>query len=71
MIEAAYHICLWSWVFANNTLDLRLISRLVLFKEVVRLSLCRGVWVRIIKEILDSEKNLLDGNCWLPSLLLV
>lgn len=62
---------LWSWVLADDSLDLGLIRSLVPLEQVVRLSLGWGVWVWVVEEILHAKQDLFDGNGWLPSLLFV
>jgi hypothetical protein len=58
-------------VVPHNSLDLNLILCSILLEEVVCVSLRWRVWVGIIKKILDAEKNLLDCDRGLPTLLFV
>ena len=62
---------LWSWVLADDSLDLGLVRSLVPLEQVVRLGLGWRVWVWVVKKILHAEQDLFDGDGWLPSLLLV
>ena len=43
----------------------------ILLEEVVGFSLSRRFRIGIVEQILDSKENLLDGDRWFPSLLLV
>lgn len=38
---------------------------------VVGVLLCRTLQIGIVEQILNAQKNLLNGNCWLPILLFV
>jgi hypothetical protein len=59
------------WIVSHNPLDLALVCCAVLAEEVVCVSLGWRVWVRIVQEILHSEKDLFDGDRWLPALFLI
>lgn len=58
-------------VLPNNVLDLFLICLAIFFEEIEGLRLCRRFGIRVIQKILNSQKNLLDCDSWLPSFLLV
>merc|ERR1740121_633761 len=47
------------------------VLRLVRGKKPVRLLLRRRGRVGVVEEVLDAEKDLADGDCWLPILVLV
>lgn len=47
-IASAEQMRLWCRVVLDNLLDFLLVSRTVLFEEVVRLRLCRRIWVGIV-----------------------
>jgi hypothetical protein len=51
--------------------DPSLVLDLVFLKEVVRLSLCGRVGVRIVEKVLNAKRNLLDGDGGLPTFLLI
>lgn len=63
--------CSWSWVLSDGALDALLVFYSILLEKVVRLSLRRRVWIRIVEEVLNSERNLLDSDSGFPALVLV
>ena len=44
---------------------------LVVDEELVCFGLSGTVWVGVIEQVLDSNQDLFDGDCWAPSFLLV
>lgn len=58
-------------VVFDDSLDLAVVASPVLLEEVVCLSLGRRIWIWFIEEFLYAEKDLLDGNCRLPTFFLV
>lgn len=62
---------LWRWILLDNSLDAPFILDSVFFEEVVCVGLGGRLGVGIVQKVLDAEENLLDGDCWLPCLLLV
>jgi hypothetical protein len=58
-------------VITNDSLDLGLVCGAIFLEEVVGISLGWRVGVGVIEEVLNTEKNLLDGNRRLPTLFLV
>jgi len=60
-----------SRMFPDNTLDLVLICHSILLEEVVRVGLRWRVGVGVVEEVLNAEKDLLDGNCGLPAFFFV
>jgi len=60
-----------SWVVPNNALDLALVRGPVFLEEIVSISLGWGVGVGVVKEVLNTEEDLLDGDSWLPTLFFV
>lgn len=62
---------LHGWVLLDNLLDTPLICRAILLEKVVGVGLRRGLRVRVIQQVLDSEKDLLDGDGRAPCFLFV
>jgi hypothetical protein len=58
-------------VVADQTANPLLVLGAILLKQVVRLCLGRRLGVRVVKEVLDAQQDLLDGDGGLPCLLLV
>ena len=63
-------MCSWS-IHSGGLFALLEIRCAVPLEQVVGVRLRRRVWVRVVEQVLDAEKDLLDGDGWLPSLLLV
>jgi hypothetical protein len=64
-------MCLRRRVLLDNALDPPLVLDFVLFEQVVGLGLGRRLGVRVVKQILDSQEDLLDRNGGAPCLFLV
>lgn len=60
-----------SRVVANDSFDLALICGPILLEQVVSVGLGWRFGVGFVEELLDAEKDLLDGDGWLPTLLLI
>jgi hypothetical protein len=60
-----------SWVVSDDLLDLLLVGSAVFAEQIVSLCLSRRLGVGLVKQRLDAEKNLLDGDGGLPAFLLV
>jgi hypothetical protein len=58
-------------IISYDSLDLALVCGTILSKQVVCIGLGRGVRVGIIEEVLNSKKDLLDGDRRLPPFFLV
>lgn len=65
------HGHLRGWVVAHHPLNTALVLRPVLLEQVVGVCLSRRLGIGVVEEILNSDKDLLDSDGWLPSLLLV
>lgn len=55
----------------NDLTDFAFIRRTVLLKEIIGFGLSGRLRVRVVKQILNTEQDLLDGDCGTPVLLLV
>ena len=60
-----------SRVVLDDVLDLAFVRGAVLLKEVVRISLSGRIRIWSVQKFLNADKNLLDGDCRLPSFLLI
>lgn len=58
-------------VLPDNLLHSSFVRRAILLEEIVCVGLCRGFGVGIIKQILDTQQNLLNGDCRLPGFFFV
>ena len=61
----------WRWVIFDNVLDLLVVCVTVLFEQVVGFGLGWRIWIWIIEEVLDPEKNLLDCDSRLPAFFFI
>ena len=52
-------------------LDLLVVCVTVFFEQVVGLGLGWRIWIWVIEEVLDPEKNLLDCDSRLPAFFLI
>jgi len=71
LISAKALHSLRSGIHPYKVLDLFLVLGSVLLEDLERISLGRRFGIRIVEKVLDSQKNLLNGDGWLPCLLLV
>lgn len=58
-------------VLLDDGLDLAIVCGPVLFKQIVCIGLGWRFGVGIVQQVLDAQENLLDGDCWLPTFLLI
>lgn len=58
-------------VVLHNMFDLLLVRLAVFLEQIVSFGLRGRIWVRVVQQILDSKKDLLDCDGWLPSFVLV
>lgn len=58
-------------VLLHNLLDLLLVRLTILLEQIVRFGLCRRFGIGVIKEVLDTKKDLLDRDRRLPPFLFV
>ena len=61
----------WCWVIFDNVLDLLVICLTIFLKQIVGLCLGRRIWIWVIEEVLNPEKNLLDRDSRLPAFFLI
>lgn len=54
-----------------DLLNLSIIARAVLLEQVVGVGLSWRLGVGVVKKVLDTEQDLLDGDSWFPALLFV
>jgi hypothetical protein len=52
-------------------LDLTLIRRSILLKEIICISLGWGIGIWVVQEILYANEDLSDSDCWFPAFLFV
>ena len=56
---------------ARNLAHATLVGGTVLLEEVERVGLGGVARVRVVEQVLDTQQDLLDGNCRLPALFLI
>lgn len=61
----------WGGVLLDDALDLSFVCRSVLLEESVGISLSWRIGIGIVEQVLNPQKNLLDGDCRLPTLLFI
>lgn len=54
-----------------DLLNLSIIARAVLLEQVVGVGLSWRLGIGVVKKVLDTEQDLLDGDSWFPALLFV
>ena len=59
------------WVVFDDVLNLLVVCFTVLLEQVVCFGLRRRLWVWVVKQVLDPQKNLLDCNGRFPAFFLV
>jgi hypothetical protein len=62
---------LWRGILLHDVLDLLLVCRPVLLKEVERIGLRGGLGVRLVEQRLYAEEDLLDRDRGLPAFFFV
>jgi hypothetical protein len=62
---------LWCWILLHDVLDFLLVCRAVLLEQVERICLRWRFRVRLVKQRLDTEEDLLDSNSRSPAFFLV
>lgn len=60
-----------SRVLTDNALDAPLVLGPILLEHVVGLRLSWRLGVGVVEKVLDTQKDLLNGDGWLPGLFLV
>lgn len=58
-------------VLPDNLLHSSFIRRAILLEEIVCVGLCGGFRVGIVKQVLDTQQNLFNGDCRLPGFFFV
>ena len=61
----------WRWVIFDNVLDFLVICVTIFFEQIIGLCLGWRIWIWVIEQVLDPEKNLLDCDGRLPAFFLI
>ena len=61
----------WRWILLDNAFDLFVIGLAIFLEEVIGISLGGRLRVWIVEQILNPNKDLLDGDRGFPTLFFV